>query len=46
MNLNPFVFLTLWDATPSGRIEMLIQNPDAAAQFQAGKEHYVDFTEA
>jgi hypothetical protein len=31
-------------ATPSGRIEMQIDNPPAAVQFEQGKAFYVDFT--
>jgi hypothetical protein len=34
-----------WSATPSGRIEIHVSNPDAAEQFEAGKAYYVDFTE-
>lgn len=33
-------------ATPSGHIEMQIDNPAAAVQFVPGKQYYVDFTEA
>lgn len=35
-----------WKATPSGQIEMTIDNPDAAMQFEPGKAYYVDFTPA
>lgn len=31
-------------ATPSGRMEMRIDNPPALAQFVPGKSFYVDFT--
>lgn len=31
-------------ATPSGRIEMQIDNPAAVAQLVPGKQFYVDFT--
>lgn len=31
-------------ATPSGRIEMYIDNPPAVAAFPMGSVHYVDFT--
>jgi hypothetical protein len=31
-------------ATPSGRIEMQIDNPDALAALPIGDEFYVDFT--
>ena len=31
--------------TPSGSIELRITNPEAQAQFQAGKTYFVDFTE-
>lgn len=33
-------------ATPSGKIEMRVDNPEAAVQFEPGKKYYVDFTEA
>ena len=33
-------------ATPSGTIEMTIDNPPAAEVFTPGKVFYVDFTEA
>lgn len=33
-------------ATPSGSIEMLVDNPKALEQFQIGKQYYVDFTPA
>lgn len=32
-------------ATPSGRIELGIDNPDAMKFFKPGKSYYVDFTE-
>ncbi len=32
--------------TPSGSIEMQIDNPAAAEQFQLGKSYYADFTAA
>lgn len=32
--------------TPSGRIELSILNQAAAAQFEVGKEYYIDFTPA
>ena len=32
-------------ATPSGRMEMRIDNPKALEQFIPGKSFYVDFTE-
>lgn len=35
---------TFWDATPSGQINMWIQNEKAFARFELGKEYYVDFT--
>lgn len=31
-------------ATPTGRIEMTVDNPAALAQFELGKIYYVDFT--
>jgi hypothetical protein len=33
-------------ATPSGRIEMQVDNPPARAFFKPGKAYYIDFTEA
>ena len=30
--------------TPAGFIELQVVNPDAAKQFEIGKEFYVDFT--
>lgn len=33
-------------ATPSGFIEMQVDNPAALAQFQLGKAYYVDFSDA
>lgn len=32
-------------ATPSGTIQMRVDNPEAAVQFQPGKSYYVDFHE-
>lgn len=32
--------------TPSGKIELGVLNPEAAKQFEPGKEYYVDFTPA
>ena len=32
-----------WDATPNGKLEMTITNPDAAEFFELGKEVYVTF---
>jgi hypothetical protein len=33
-----------WDATPSGELTMVIQNPRAAEFFTPGQEYYIDFT--
>lgn len=33
-------------ATPSGKIEMRVDNPEAAVQFEPGKSYYVTFEEA
>lgn len=33
-----------FNATPSGSLEMFIQNPYGAELFQAGEEFYLDFT--
>ncbi len=35
-----------WEATPSGKIELVITNKDARKFFTPGKSYYVDFTEA
>jgi hypothetical protein len=35
-----------WKATPSGRIDLYISNPDAFGRFEQGAEYYVDFTPA
>ena len=35
-----------WEATPSGSIELNINNPDAVEEFELGKEYFVDFTPA
>ena len=32
--------------TPSGELKMMITNPSAIAQFELGKEYFVDFTPA
>jgi hypothetical protein len=34
------------DATPSGRLEMMVNNPAAIKQFELGKSYYLDFTPA
>lgn len=33
-------------STPSGTIELGVINPEAAQQFELGKEYYIDFTPA
>lgn len=33
-----------WNATPSGKVELNVINQTAAAQFEIGKEYYLDFT--
>lgn len=33
-------------ATPSGQMEMTIDNPEAVAQFELGKFYYADFSPA
>lgn len=32
--------------TPSGSLKMQINNPDAIAQFEVGKDYFLDFTPA
>jgi hypothetical protein len=33
-----------WTATPSGSVQLAINNPRGAEVFEIGKEYYVDFT--
>ena len=33
-------------ATPSGHVELVVDNPSALDQFVAGKDYYLDFTPA
>lgn len=35
-----------WQATPSGKIELMVNNPAAAEQFQPGDTFYVTFERA
>ncbi len=35
-----------WEATPSGKLELTINNPAAFECFEAGKEYYIDITPA
>ncbi len=35
-----------WDATPSGKLDLYIQNPAAFGIFHQGQEYYLDFTKA
>lgn len=37
---------SFWEYTPSGKLEMHITNPEAAKQFEALGEFYIDFTKA
>ncbi|MHC5615126.1 MAG: hypothetical protein ACYTXA_30145 [Nostoc sp.] len=37
---------SFWQATPSGKLDMYINNPNAAEFFKAGVEYYIDFTPA
>jgi hypothetical protein len=32
------------EATPSGSVELYVNNPSAYAQFEVGKAYYLDFT--
>ena len=52
-----FVFSAVYDqtteenkryskATPSGRLEMTVDNPPAQAFFELGKSYYLDFSKA
>ena len=44
IKLAPVMGEPFGNATPSGNIEMVIVNNDAAKQFKVGKEYFVDFT--
>lgn len=51
INLNPVISGSeenkqFYKWTPGGSIQLSTINPIAAAQFEAGKEYYVDFTPA
>ncbi len=35
-----------WKASPSGELRLGTVNPEAVAQFELGKEYYVDFSPA
>lgn len=35
-----------WEATPSGELWMMVNNPDAAEQFQPGDKFYLRFERA
>ncbi len=35
-----------FEATPSGMIELGVVNPEAAKQFEQGKEYYIDISPA
>lgn len=35
-----------WNATPSGQLQMTINNPEAFGHFKSGRAYYLDFTEA
>jgi hypothetical protein len=35
-----------FQATPAGKMILEIATPEAAAQFEVGKDYYVDFTPA
>lgn len=35
---------SFWDATPSGELQMTINNSKAARFFEPGQEYYIDFT--
>jgi len=37
---------SFWKATPNGTLKFTISNPDVIGKFKAGREYYVDFTEA
>lgn len=36
--------MEFWEATPSGALELWINNPSAHGFFQEGREFYADFT--
>jgi hypothetical protein len=35
-----------WTATPTGLLQMRIDNPDASIQFEPGRSYYLTFEEA
>ena len=35
-----------WSATPNGKVEMTITNPQACGVFELGAEYYLDFARA
>ncbi len=37
---------SFWEATPNGKLEMTVNNPLAAEQFQPGDVFYISFTRA
>ena len=37
---------SFWEATPTGSIELSIDNVNATKLFKVGKSYYVDFSEA
>ena len=36
----------LWEATPSGKLEMTVTNPSVAGWFKPGESYYLDFSRA
>ncbi|MBW4678000.1 MAG: hypothetical protein KME52_29620 [Desmonostoc geniculatum HA4340-LM1] len=36
---------SFWQSTPSGKLEMYINNPNARTFFEPGAEYYIDFTQ-
>ena len=37
---------TFWKATPSGKLELSVDNPEAWGHFQEGGEYFIDITRA
>lgn len=35
-----------WQATPAGKIELSISNPESAEVFELGESYYIDFSKA
>ena len=43
-NSNNSENTSFWEATPIGKLEITITNPNTQGFFEAGKEYYLDFS--